>query len=298
MYRQRHGFTLIELLVVIAIIALLMSIMMPALSRVKEEARAIVCRSNLRQWGVVWQMATDDHDDKFIDGNEYLDMDGKGIQFIPGGQGASSGETVAPPRGRGLRISCQDIYQEDVCDEDHSWPVCLWPYYRERKLLSCAAAKKKPLGVGRYYEKRGSKSCWALWLDKPNDFIYGSYGINAWVFDRGAHHERPMWRRIIGQKRPEIIPIMMDCYWVEGFPEHWEPPPPYRDGYLADSGVYMSRFCVDRHNGSTNGLFFDLSARRIGLKGLWRLRWNPTYDLSTPPPIWPEWMKNYNDKID
>lgn len=45
----RQGFTLIELLVVISIIAVLMSIMMPALGRVREQAKSVVCRSNLKQ---------------------------------------------------------------------------------------------------------------------------------------------------------------------------------------------------------------------------------------------------------
>lgn len=50
---RRHGFTLIELLVVISIIAVLMAIMMPAMSKVKKQAQKSVCASNFHQVGVV-----------------------------------------------------------------------------------------------------------------------------------------------------------------------------------------------------------------------------------------------------
>ena len=68
--RQRRGFlggfTLIELLVVISIIALLMSILMPALARVRKQAKAAICQSNLKQWGTMASMYTGDNDGNFF----------------------------------------------------------------------------------------------------------------------------------------------------------------------------------------------------------------------------------------
>jgi prepilin-type N-terminal cleavage/methylation domain-containing protein len=67
--RQRKGFTLIELLVVIAIIALLMSILMPALRNVRDQAKDSMCKQNLQQWGVMFNMYSGEYDGKLMDMN-------------------------------------------------------------------------------------------------------------------------------------------------------------------------------------------------------------------------------------
>ncbi len=82
--KSKKGFTLIELLVVIAIIAMLLAILTPALNRVKEAAREVICKVHLKGVGLGMRIYIDENDGKMYPTipNYYLWYDSGG-NFLP-----------------------------------------------------------------------------------------------------------------------------------------------------------------------------------------------------------------------
>ena len=71
---RRSGFTLVELLVVIAIIAVLLTLIVPALSRAKAQAREVLCKSRLRQFALSLTYYADDYDQKLPTQGNLVDL--------------------------------------------------------------------------------------------------------------------------------------------------------------------------------------------------------------------------------
>lgn len=258
--RLLTGFTLIELLVVIAVIALLMSILMPALQRARKQAKTVACQSNLKQWGLYFSMYTHDNDGNFQQG------------WWPGQDYHGTWVAALRPYYQGSsEILCCPVATKPV-SEGGRHPFAAWGVY----------GSERPSFEGL----SGSYGINA-WVRNPPiemDMMPG----------RSTRPTMNNWRTpdVRGASR---VPLLLGEQYYAGYPLMSDTPPDYDGQSYAGTNDYMTAFCVNRHSGFVNGTFLDWSVRRIGLKELWTLKWHRYFDTHAPSPTWPEWMKGFKD---
>ena len=276
---ERKGFTLIELLVVISIIAVLLSILMPALNSAKQQAGAVICKANLKQWGLVTFLYLENYDGKMCSG------------------------------GYGMEVTGGD-------EIEAHWQNALRPYYEIADFRLCPVAKKPAVPLpGATTEDEGLGSARTAWghLNVPycEPGLYGSYGLNIWFYgptttDNSVWPGRTytwFWgaRNITNVRKPDNVPMFLDCADQNSGPWHSDTPPTY-DGDFYVGGWWaadMKSFCMDRHRGYVNSVFADASVRRVGLKELWTLKWHKQFDTNNywtqPGADWPPWLRKFED---
>ncbi len=248
---KKKGFTLIELLVVISIIALLVSILMPALGRAKEQTRAVVCLSNVKQWGLIFSMYCDDNDGKY-----WLDYghDARGVWMpvLREFYGDNGEFRLCPSATRPSETGYGNT-------TEYWGPLMEEHGFRETDLGS--------YGINH-------------WLNKPAP-SFGNGG--GWKGMPDCN-----WNKQPSSDASNI-PALGDCAWYGSSPNNSAEGiavPGAADFNKTNPkqwGYNMARYCMDRHNKAVNFVFADASARRVELADLWTLKWHrefiPDYDI-------------------
>ena len=249
-HTQTRAFTLIELLVVIAIIAVLMGILMPALTAVRKQAASMACQSNIKQMALAMNLYT-------------LDNEGKTMPFshTPGEYWFHQ---LAP------FLSAKD-YKNDP--EGHK---------EQMKVAFCPTAKKRntedawgsAITAWRFMEGEGSYGL-NLWL-LPENTLYPEEKASHFKKYTDASGDVPVlgdsvW---VGSWPSHYDTMPKDLTGEVGYP-----------GYPHQGGRFMGRFCIDRHQNAINIGFVDTHVKRVPLKDLWQQKWHkdfkPTSEIKT-----------------
>ncbi|MFH1715834.1 MAG: prepilin-type N-terminal cleavage/methylation domain-containing protein [Planctomycetota bacterium] len=247
---KRRAFTLMELLVVIAIIALLLAILLPGLHRARKQAKAVICKHSLKQWGLATTLYAAEWDDKLW------------RESYP--QGDSAPTTPG------------------------DWMALLQPYYQDVDEIRCCAAATKPSVDYETNEMRGDLD--HTWgrpgeaSESPSkDFIskgtyWGSFGLNRWVTDP-LNNDEKYWK-YTSVKNAGEIPVFVDSAHWHLRPRHDDILPTkllitFKD--FPENGVGGTdtwRAFLDRHNKAIHGCFLDGSVSKMPLWTLWDYKWH------------------------
>jgi prepilin-type N-terminal cleavage/methylation domain-containing protein/prepilin-type processing-associated H-X9-DG protein len=206
---KRKGFTLIELLVVIAIIALLLAILMPALSKVKKVAQKVVCRTNIRSLTLGFRIFAESNNDKVFsyhsEGKQNLwlkqiqdnigDIDK--VRYCP-----STKLELSPPDNFGSAKRTWRWYISASEPEYGSYGFNAWLYSTDG------------LGLGSEFERSAWKTANpansasiplfadSMWVDAlPRDTDTCPDGFDL---DKGSTLGDEMWRFLLNRHKDEI----------------------------------------------------------------------------------------------
>jgi prepilin-type N-terminal cleavage/methylation domain-containing protein/prepilin-type processing-associated H-X9-DG protein len=175
MNRQK-AFTLVELLVVIAIIALLMAILMPALSKAREQGKRVVCLNNLKQLTLAWMNYASANNERLVNGAAATYAAPAGVPCPPV-LGCPSGTTCAaslptsgdwytmhvnelPWLGNGISTTGGYVPADKCCQKCAIQTGALWKYTQNEKIYRCPTGEKNALVTYPIMDSMNGKWFW------------------------------------------------------------------------------------------------------------------------------------------
>jgi len=250
-----------------------MAILIPVLSKVRRQAKAVVCQVNLKQWGLIWSMYCDDNNGYFSTG---IDVGWKRGQWI----------TVLRPQyeTKSDILRCP-MAMKRLEGKSHGGPFNTYVMGEG--------------GTGGDIREEASYG--------QNNWLYHSPSDVDEIQGRPTKWN---WRTVY-VKGGDKIPVFTDTMWRGGGPFYKDNNkssirivPPESNGKWNDYDAEMHHFCIDRHGtGTVNYVFLDWSVRKVELKELWKLKWHRQFDTNgawtiaggVKPNDWPQWMRKFKD---
>lgn len=236
--KRKSGFTLIELLVVIAIIAILASMLIPALAKAKGKAKKTYCLNNLKQTGMAMIMYSQDNEGLIPRGNQvlwflaYMPYMPEGVKFQNRSGSAISERMIDFSRSRIFRCPAYPNPEQIICYVDSSWK-----FRSARDRIGYEVNEPTPLDK----------------FQRPSATIYI------------ADNENGTWRPIIkGLRDPEL---RRHDVWHPG----------HLSSSNSQDIAHGRRVARNRHNGGPNNLYYDghaawIKAEKMTVQ-MWREKW-------------------------